>query len=189
MTTLKINVEMPALDNLPVALQPLVYRNAARVRHDPDFRGDMERLLTTIERNLADLSAAKTPLLEPQSFSESTLSPKALVDRGIEKTYAKNYQGAIADFDTALRLKPHDAIAYHNRGLAKSKLGEKLGAIDDFNTVIRLNPDYAEAHHSRGLTKSNSDDYREAAKRYQRLGDTESYNKALNFLERLGGKL
>lgn len=30
-------VEMPAVGQLPEALQPLAYRNAARVRHDPDF--------------------------------------------------------------------------------------------------------------------------------------------------------
>lgn len=44
-------VPMPRPDDLPVALQALAYRNAAPVRHDPDFRRDMDRLLRVIERH------------------------------------------------------------------------------------------------------------------------------------------
>ncbi|MEO0771342.1 MAG: SUMF1/EgtB/PvdO family nonheme iron enzyme, partial [Cyanobacteria bacterium J06649_4] len=45
-------VAMPAVRELPVTLQPLAYRNAARVRHDPDFRRDMERVVGVIQRHL-----------------------------------------------------------------------------------------------------------------------------------------
>ena len=44
-------VPMPRPDDLPVDLQALAYRNAAPVRHDPDFRRDMDRLLRVIERH------------------------------------------------------------------------------------------------------------------------------------------
>ncbi|MEM9091383.1 MAG: TIR domain-containing protein [Cyanobacteria bacterium P01_F01_bin.53] len=44
-------VRMPKPRNLPIALRPLAYRNAARVRQDPDFRLDMERVIGVINRH------------------------------------------------------------------------------------------------------------------------------------------
>jgi phosphatidylserine/phosphatidylglycerophosphate/cardiolipin synthase-like enzyme len=42
------NAPMPGPDELPEPLRPLHYRNAAQVRHDPDFEIDMERLIRQI---------------------------------------------------------------------------------------------------------------------------------------------
>jgi hypothetical protein len=39
---------MPTASDLPDTLRPLYYRNAAVVRHDPDFNRDIARLITTI---------------------------------------------------------------------------------------------------------------------------------------------
>jgi len=39
---------MPPAAELPEAIRPLYYRNAASVRNDPDFNRDMGRLITTI---------------------------------------------------------------------------------------------------------------------------------------------
>lgn len=46
------NVTMPAEDDLPPALQPLVYRNGAPVRADPDFYTDMNRLVRALRELL-----------------------------------------------------------------------------------------------------------------------------------------
>jgi hypothetical protein len=40
--------EMPPSDALPPSLQPLVFRNAVRVRPDPDFRNDVGRLVRAL---------------------------------------------------------------------------------------------------------------------------------------------
>ena len=48
--------EMPLVSNLPESLQPLAYRNAARVRQDPDFGRDMDRVVGVIRRHLAALT-------------------------------------------------------------------------------------------------------------------------------------
>ncbi|MEM9087723.1 MAG: SUMF1/EgtB/PvdO family nonheme iron enzyme [Cyanobacteria bacterium P01_F01_bin.53] len=49
--------EMPAVQNLPTALQPLAYRNAAQVRHNPDFRRDIQRVVGVIEKHFDTLSS------------------------------------------------------------------------------------------------------------------------------------
>ena len=65
------------------------------------------------------------------------------------------YFAAIADYDTAIRLKPDDAFAYFNRGRAKVQLGQYFAAIADCDTTIRLKPDYALAYLLRGNAKMN----------------------------------
>jgi hypothetical protein len=40
---------IPAVDDLPELLQSLAYRNGIPVRSDPDFHGDMDRLIQGIE--------------------------------------------------------------------------------------------------------------------------------------------
>ncbi|MFW5772082.1 MAG: toll/interleukin-1 receptor domain-containing protein, partial [Phototrophicaceae bacterium] len=52
---------MPVSDDLPESLRPLVYRNAVVVRHDPDFRRDMDRLIEQLNRVLvSQISSVRT---------------------------------------------------------------------------------------------------------------------------------
>ncbi|MGC1309901.1 MAG: SUMF1/EgtB/PvdO family nonheme iron enzyme [Phormidesmis sp.] len=58
-------VEIPAAQLLPEVLRPLAYRNAARVRHDPDFRRDMDRVVGVIQRHFTRLSEATVTAPSP----------------------------------------------------------------------------------------------------------------------------
>ncbi|PZO15951.1 MAG: formylglycine-generating enzyme family protein [Leptolyngbya foveolarum] len=55
---------MPWESHLPESLKPLVYRNAARVRQDPDFDRDMDRVVGVIRRHLDTLTKVEEPLQE-----------------------------------------------------------------------------------------------------------------------------
>jgi tetratricopeptide (TPR) repeat protein len=57
---------------------------------------------------------------------------------------------AIADYDEAIRLDPHDAVAYRQRGCSWSARMLYDRSIADFNGAIRLNPQYALAYANRG---------------------------------------
>jgi hypothetical protein len=46
------NASVPGEDQLPQALQSLAYRNGIQIRPDPDFHGDMDRLIKGIESHL-----------------------------------------------------------------------------------------------------------------------------------------
>ena len=105
-----------------------------------------------------------------------------------------DYKGAIADFDTAIRLNPDDATAYNTRGVAKGKLGQHFDAIADFDNAIRLNPDDATAYNNRGLAKARlnriseaKQDVRTALRLAKQAGDTRLITHLEGLLHRLEG--
>ena len=103
-------------------------------------------------------------------------------------------QVAITDLNEGIRLNPNlaDAAVYLIRGGAKSELGDKQGAIADFSEAIRLNPNDASNYQLRGLTKYELGDkqgaiadMRKAADLFKQSSNTELYNDAIAFIEKL----
>lgn len=71
-------------------------------------------------------------------------------ERGISRYKRKDYQGAIADYTEAIRLKPDYVQYYLNRGDAYAKAGNKAKAMEDFATALRLRPNDASTYIYRG---------------------------------------
>jgi tetratricopeptide (TPR) repeat protein len=95
----------------------------------------------------------------------------AAYDSGVAKYDSADYEGAINEFDNALK---HGFVVdgvYYVRGLAKKAIDDFNGAFEDFNMAIERNPCYAEAFYDRGLIKSHKLDDNEGA--------LEDYNRAL----------
>lgn len=83
-------------------------------------------------------------------------------NRGFAYYVLGDYRQAIADYSTAIAIKPDYATAYHNRGITFSTLGEHTQAIADFNFAINLKPDYSEAYNNRGKSYSALNDFQKA---------------------------
>ena len=92
---------------------------------------------------------------KPLQEGEGSISVETHILRGWVKGGLGNYEGAIADFDAAIRLNPNHAEAYYNRGLAKGQLGQYSAAILDYEIAIQLKPDFALAYLNRGGMRSN----------------------------------
>jgi tetratricopeptide (TPR) repeat protein len=71
--------------------------------------------------SLQVLAQSKT-FVQPQPHILSQLTAIDYFNRGLAKQKSGDYQGAIADYNQAIKLKPDDAKAYSNRGLVKDEL-------------------------------------------------------------------
>ena len=70
--------------------------------------------------------------------NHKSLSAETYFTWGNEKSKSGDYTGAIADYNTAIHLKPDFARAYYKRGKAKSELGNFSAAKSDLEIAEKL---------------------------------------------------
>src|SRR6188768_1702942 len=78
----------------------------------------------------------------------SAPSAEVYLKRGEDLSGARQYDQAIADYTTAIQLKPDYAEAYNNRGFAYYLKGDAERAIADYTRAIALRPNYPKAYNS-----------------------------------------
>jgi protein O-mannosyl-transferase len=74
------------------------------------------------------------------------------LNRGFAYLDLGQWDKAIADFTSAIRINPAFADNYCIRGAAYVNIGERDKAIADFSRAIGINPKFAEAYYNRGVT-------------------------------------
>jgi tetratricopeptide (TPR) repeat protein len=82
--------------------------------------------------------------------TEEELNAEQFCLRGYKKDEEGDIDGAITDYNQAIKLNPNFAEAYNNRGIARRNKSDIDGAITDYNQAIKLNPNFAEAYNNRG---------------------------------------
>lgn len=87
------DAKMPSAGNLPEDIRGLATRNAAKVRNDPDFDVDIERLCSTIEKQLSSNSA------EPREHNKSHKQNKITNNSIPEEAGLQYLWSAIASFN------------------------------------------------------------------------------------------
>ena len=102
----------------------------------------------------------------------SELTAEDWFNLGYNKSNLGDNQGAIADYNQAIKIQPDYSYAYNNRGSAKYELGDYQGAIADYNQAIQFKSDAALAYYNRGLAKYNLGD---------KQGAIADYNQAIQF--------
>jgi WD40 repeat protein/ankyrin repeat protein len=82
--------------------------------------------------------------------------------RGNEKADLQDYEGAISEYDKALRIDRKYAFAYFARGNAKIYLKDLSGAVEDLTKAVKINPDISGAYFLRGIANSRLWEYKQA---------------------------
>ncbi len=114
-----------------------------------------------IEFDLVNDLAAKILILRKKG--ENSQTSIEYFNRGLAKKELGYYQGAISDYNEAIRIKPNYADAYYYRGFTKSELGDYQGAITDYNESIRISSKTVHFdYRSRGFAKKKLGDYQGA---------------------------
>lgn len=57
---------------------------------------------------------------------------------------------SVSDFDTCIKLDPHNARLHNDRGVVRAKMNEPEKALEDFNKAIQTDRNLADAYYNRG---------------------------------------
>lgn len=60
-----------------------------------------------------------------------------------------DFQGAMSDYNAALKNNPDDVEAYIRRGCIQIRLGEYLEATEDFKRAILIDPNWAKLYYDK----------------------------------------
>jgi len=96
-------------------------------------------------------AAPSTAVTDPQSAADFST-------RGFAKQQKGDLDGALADYNQAIKLDPHNIDALSHRALAERDKGNWDGALADFNAVLAFAPDNADAYSNRGYVKQTKGD-------------------------------
>jgi tetratricopeptide (TPR) repeat protein len=101
--------------------------------------------LAAIEANEDDTILSRCDSLIGNEKNTQPDRIKAALARAAAYDRKQQYDRAIADYDTALRLDPGQADAFNHRGEVWRKQGDRPHALADFGAAIRLNPEHTAA--------------------------------------------
>ena len=80
-------------------------------------------------------------------------------DRGQNRGFQGDYDGAFADYAKAISLNPKDARAYADRGILWMGRHEDAAALRDFEKALSLNHKSPVAYFGRGVVRTSNADY------------------------------
>lgn len=72
------------------------------------------------------------------AYAVKTYKISSDVQAGIQKYRAKNYAGAISDFNKAIQENPNDSFAYYYLGNVYAAIGKSMEANRNYSKVIQL---------------------------------------------------
>ena len=101
---------------------------------------------------------------------------------GSEKTAARNYQGAIKDFDQAIGLDAKFTDAWFNRGTSKLYLRDYKEAIADFDKALELRPGFIKALTNRAIAELKTFDTKAAISDFDAILKIDTQNTSAWFL-------
>ena len=163
--------ELSSVNNFPSTLWAIIQEfEAMNAQSNPDqVERDIERLYHTGGQQLS----SKSYYGAIQTFSEvirlTPDSPLPYYNRGMAYFYhGQNYDKAIRDLTTAIRLKPKFDKAYRLRGLVRAEKGDWAGLRDDCTEAIRLNSTDDELYNIRGGACYRLTDYQAALTDFDR---------------------
>ncbi|NER34170.1 MAG: tetratricopeptide repeat protein [Oscillatoria sp. SIO1A7] len=136
--------------SLPHTLHPTPYTPKTKPMNIPRIISTTIAILGIFAAlgGLPEPAIAREPLLIAQK------NPEDFLKRGVEKTRSGDYQGALEDFNEALRRDRNYAQAYMNRGNIYSAYGNLPAAIADYTQVLRIDPNSIAAYIGRASANS-----------------------------------
>lgn len=99
-----------------------------------------------------------------QLIARSPNDPDLYFDRGLLYGDAREFDDAIRDYSTAIKLDPKYTEAYYFRALAYGRLGHHDKAIDDYTRIIKMSPNHVDAYRMLGFEYFETRQYDQATR-------------------------
>ena len=101
-------------------------------------------------------------------LGQALRTPDAYYYRGLARQEKGDLDGAIADFNEAIKLYPKYSSAYGSRGAARKAKGDLEGAVADYNRAIEIDPNLALPYYYRGFVFLENQDFDNAIKDFDK---------------------
>ncbi|MBF2006933.1 MAG: tetratricopeptide repeat protein [Chlorogloeopsis fritschii C42_A2020_084] len=132
-------------------------------------RGNLRAPTTPQQQTTAQQpTTTPKPTIRTTQSGKQQRSAESLISSGGAKAQKRDYQGAIAAYEQALRMNPNHPDAYFQRAVAYYDLKNYQAAYEDLNQVVRLTPNSPIAYMNRGLTQDLLQRNQEALKDYSK---------------------
>jgi Flp pilus assembly protein TadD/V8-like Glu-specific endopeptidase len=97
--------------------------------------------ITTFIQLATRISSIELPKLvqRPSASAKRSQAANYFIS-GLQKSKAKNYVGAIDDFNGAIQANPQDSTSYSTRAICYNNLGNLNAALSDINNAIKIDP-------------------------------------------------
>jgi len=126
------------------------YRDGARKVDNGDLDGAIEEYSRAIAIS-SRLNSSDSDTSETSNITVvNPFTANAYTNRGVARYRKGDFEGAKADFDAALRIRPGLAYAHLNRAATRRELGDIQGALSDLDKAISIQPKLFEAYNNRG---------------------------------------
>jgi clan AA aspartic protease (TIGR02281 family) len=112
---------------------------------------------------------------------------RSYCNNGSNKQNLEDYEGALVDYNIAIKINPNYFEGYFLRGTLKAVLGDHKGAIIDFSTAIKLNSKYTLSFTNRAWSKEELQDYKGAIIDYTEVINSQDVD-AINYFCRGNAK-
>lgn len=136
--------------SVPAGLNAIVTKCLAKRREERfGSPGDLLQELTLLYQQLFSEQPRRIVLSNEYSATEYS-------NRGAAYSHMGLYERALRDYNQAVALAPHYALAHTNRGNAFLHLKRFDEALSSHDTAIKLEPLMSLANHNRGVTHSRT---------------------------------
>ncbi|MBI4663289.1 MAG: tetratricopeptide repeat protein [Verrucomicrobia bacterium] len=105
--------------------------------------------------------------LAQKAIEQDPKNPQGYALRGRMHDAMRQYEKAILDYDTVLKLNRQEKQIYQLRGSAHFKLGHIQQSIADFDRFIQLDPSQAPHHWQRGIAYYHAGRYEDGRKQFE----------------------
>ncbi len=141
-----------------------------------DDEAAVARIVQRVQQIFRDGGHDRACVLADETIESGVRHPWLYYLRALGKGRRKEYQKALADFESARALAPDDPALHEATGHCLTMLARFREAIESFDAALDLKPDFARAHYRKGVALGMLNETDEMRAAHARVVEIEPQN-------------